>query len=70
MSTLTLELPDELASGLERLVKAGWFIDQNDAVRAALRDLVSDQRFATAEQQQIDDIEWANPLVDLAKNVA
>ena len=59
MSTLTLELPDELAIGLERVVKAGWFLDEKDAVRAALRELVADQRYAAAEQQQLDDIEWA-----------
>lgn len=59
MSTLTLELPDELASGLERVVKSGWFLDENDAVRTALRELLADQRFATAERQQLDDIEWA-----------
>lgn len=58
MSTLTLELPDELAIGLERVVKAGWFLDESDAVRAALRELVADQRYATAERQQLDDIEW------------
>ena len=59
MSTLTLELPDELAIGLERVVKAGWFLDEKDAVRAALRELVADHRYAAAEQQQLDDIEWA-----------
>ncbi len=59
MSTLTLELPDELADGLERVVKAGWFLDGNDAVRAALRELLADRRFATAEQQQLHDIDWA-----------
>ncbi len=59
MSTLTLETPGELANGLERVVKSGWFVDENDAVRAALRELLADQRFATAERQQLDDIEWA-----------
>ncbi len=56
---MMLELPDEIAAGLERVVKSGWFTDEKDAVRTALRDLISDRRFATQERQQLADLEWA-----------
>ncbi len=46
MSTVTVELPDELASELERVVKSGWFADENEAVRTALRELLAGSRYA------------------------
>ncbi len=59
MSTLTLELPDELANGLQRIVKSGWFTDEKEAIHAALRELLTDRRYALQERQQLEDIEWA-----------
>lgn len=46
MSTVTVELPAELASELERVVKSGWFADENEAVRTALRELLAGSRYA------------------------
>lgn len=59
MSTLTVELPDELARELGRVVESGWFADKDDAVRAALRDLLASGRYALQERQQLDDIALA-----------
>ena len=59
MSTLTIELPDELASELGRVVASGWFADKSDAVRTALRELLANGRYALQERQQLDDIAWA-----------
>jgi Arc/MetJ-type ribon-helix-helix transcriptional regulator len=59
MSTVTVELPDELARELERVVKSGWFADENEAVRTALRELFSTNRYALQERQKLNDIAWA-----------
>jgi len=59
MSILTVELPDELANELRRVVESGWFADKGDAVRTALRELLGNGRYALQERQQLDDIAWA-----------
>jgi Arc/MetJ-type ribon-helix-helix transcriptional regulator len=59
MTTMTLDFPDALTAELEAAVEAGWFENQAEAVRAAVRDFVSQRRFALQEQQQLADIEWA-----------
>ena len=59
MTTMTLDFPDALTAELDAAVEAGWFENQAEAVRAAVRDFVSQRRFALQEQQQLADIEWA-----------
>lgn len=59
MSTLTLELPEALRAELDAVVEAGWFENQGEAVRAALRDFVNHRKLALMEQHQLADIEWA-----------
>ncbi len=59
MTTLTLELPEALSAELDAAVQAGWFESQAEAVRAAVRELVSSRKLALLEQQQLDDIDWA-----------
>ena len=59
MSTVTVELPDELATELGRVVASGWFADEGAAVREALRALLVGRRYALQERQQLDDIAWA-----------
>ncbi len=64
MTTLTLDLPEALTAELDAAVEAGWFADQAEAVRAAVRDFVSHGKLALQEKQQLADIERA---VDAAK---
>jgi len=59
MTTLTLDLPEALAAELDAAVEAGWFTSQAEAVRAAVRDLVSHRKLAVMEKQQLADIDWA-----------
>lgn len=59
MTTLTVELPEALSAELDAAVQSGWFESQAEAVRAAVRDLMSSRKLALLEQQQLDDIEWA-----------
>ncbi len=65
MSTLTLTLPDALTAEINAAVEAGWFENQADAVRAAIRDFLGRRNLGLQEKQQLSDIEWA---VGLAKN--
>jgi Arc/MetJ-type ribon-helix-helix transcriptional regulator len=59
MTTLTLELPEALSAELDAAVEAGWFTSQAEAVRAAVRDLMSHRKLALLEKQQLSDIDWA-----------
>ena len=59
MTTLTLDFPDALTAELDAAVEAGWFENQAEAVRAAVRDSLSQRRLALLEQHQLADIEWA-----------
>ena len=67
MTTLTLDFPDALTAELDAAVEAGWFENQAEAVRAAVRDFLSQGRLALQEQHQLADIEWA---LDTAKKSA
>ncbi len=59
MTTLTLDLPEELTAELDAAVEAGWFTSQAEAVRAAVRDMMSHRKLALLEKQQLADIDWA-----------
>ncbi|MCB0117250.1 MAG: hypothetical protein KDD84_24290 [Caldilineaceae bacterium] len=59
MTTLTLDLPEALTAELDAAVQAGWFASQEEAVRAAVRDMMSHGKLALLEQQQLADIDWA-----------
>lgn len=54
-----MELPEALAAEIDAAVEAGWFANQAEVVRAAVRDFVSHRKLALLEQQQLADIEWA-----------
>ena len=59
MKSLTVELPDKLAEELGAVVKAGWYSDEGEAVRLALREFLRRQRRELEEQFQREDIAWA-----------
>jgi Arc/MetJ-type ribon-helix-helix transcriptional regulator len=59
MTTLTLDLPEALTAELDAAVEAGWFTSQAEAVRAAVRDMMSHRKLALLEKQQLADIDWA-----------
>jgi len=59
MTTLTLDLPEALTAELDAAVEAGWFTSQAEAVRAAVRDMMSHRKLALMEKQQLADIDWA-----------
>jgi Arc/MetJ-type ribon-helix-helix transcriptional regulator len=59
MRSVIIELPDQLAEELDSVVQSGWFDDESDAVRQALREFLSRQRRKLEEQFQREDIAWA-----------
>lgn len=52
-------LPDRLAEELDAMVKAGWFSDEEEAMRLALREFVRRNRLELLERFQREDISWA-----------
>jgi Arc/MetJ-type ribon-helix-helix transcriptional regulator len=59
MKTLQVQLPDQMAWELDNAVAAGVFENAAEAVRVALRELITCRRFELMEQQQLQDIAWA-----------
>lgn len=59
MKSLTVELPERLAEELQAVIEAGWFTDEGEAVRLALRELLRQQRRELEERFQREDIAWA-----------
>ena len=58
MKTLTIECPDSLVDRLERLVQAGWVVDQQQAMIEALRRFLDSHRPEIIESQVLADVEW------------
>lgn len=59
MKTMTLELPENLATDVDNAVKAGWFTDPQEAIRQAVREFLNSHRLELQERQQLEDIAWA-----------
>jgi Arc/MetJ-type ribon-helix-helix transcriptional regulator len=59
MKSIKVELPDKLAHELNAMVKAGWFRNEAEVMRSALRDFVRRNRPELLERFQRDDIAWA-----------
>jgi Arc/MetJ-type ribon-helix-helix transcriptional regulator len=59
MKSLRLEMPDKLVDELERLVRAGWFHSQQEAIRLAVVEFVRQRRLDLVERFEREDIDWA-----------
>ena len=59
MKAITVELPEAVAKELGRLVEAGWFRSEEEAVRWALFEFMRRHRFELEERFQREDIAWA-----------
>lgn len=64
MKTLSIEIPDQLAKEIERLVQAGWFASEEEIARLALAEFVHRRSSELPEQSQRADIQWALSLKD------
>ena len=58
MKSINVSLPDKIAEELSRLVEAGWFHDEAEAVRVALMEFLSHHAAELQERFQHEDIEW------------
>ena len=59
MKTVQVELNDTLAEKLDALIKDGFFITEEEAIRFALVRLIASQEFMLAERFERHDIAWA-----------
>ncbi len=59
MKALNVELPDQLADNITRMVRDGWFQSENELVRMALIEFLRTRQAELQERFQLDDITWA-----------
>ena len=59
MKTINLDIPEKLAVEIEKYVKGGWFSDEAELMREALREFIRHHRPMLMERFMEEDIEWA-----------
>lgn len=59
MKSLVVEVPEQVAAEVQRLVAGGWFHSENEVARQALIEFVRSRSAEFQEQLQRDDIAWA-----------
>jgi Arc/MetJ-type ribon-helix-helix transcriptional regulator len=59
VKSINVDLPEKIAEELTRLVTAGWFRDEGEAVRVALVEFLGHRTAELQERFQREDIEWA-----------
>ena len=64
METLHVDLPEKVAEELRRLVGAGWFESEGEAVRMAVVEFVQRHQANLIERFQREDIHWALSQAD------
>lgn len=61
---MTVEMPDALSQELRGLVSNGWYASEDEALREAVRELVTRRQRQLQEQHQLEDIAWALKLAE------
>jgi Arc/MetJ-type ribon-helix-helix transcriptional regulator len=59
MKTINVDVPEKLAVEIEKYVKGGWFSDEAELMREALREFIRHHRPMLMERFMEEDIEWA-----------
>jgi len=59
MKTISVNLPDNLATAVDNFVEAGFFSSELDVLLAAVTEFVRRNRINLVEQFAHEDIEWA-----------
>ena len=59
MASMQIELPDQLAGAMQRLVQNGWFQTEQKIIRLALVEFIRRHQAELTEQFQLEDIAWA-----------
>jgi Arc/MetJ-type ribon-helix-helix transcriptional regulator len=59
MKTINVHIPEKLAAEIEKYVQSGWFNDEDELMREALREFIHHHRPMLIEKFLEEDIEWA-----------
>lgn len=59
MKTINVDIPDKLEIEIEKYIKSGWFSDEAELMREALREFIFHHRPILVEKFMEEDIEWA-----------
>lgn len=56
--TLEIEAPRQVVNQMQKLVEYGWYVDEADVVREALRRFLVTHQADLLEQQIREDVVW------------
>ena len=59
MKSLNVELPDQVADTIAKMVRDGWFHSEHELVRTALAEFLRTRQSELQERFQREDIAWA-----------
>lgn len=59
MKSLNVDVPDQIAEDITRMIRDGWFHSEHELVRAALIEFLRTRRHELQERFQREDISWA-----------
>ncbi len=59
MKALHVELPEQVAADIARMVREGWFRSEDELVRLALIEFLRTRQTELQERFQREDIAWA-----------
>lgn len=62
MKTINVDIPEKLAGEIEKYIKGGWFSNEAELMREALREFIRHHQVRLMEQFMEEDIEWALKL--------
>ncbi|MCX6658755.1 MAG: ribbon-helix-helix domain-containing protein, partial [Candidatus Bathyarchaeota archaeon] len=57
--TIQVDIPEKLVTEIEEYVKEGWFNNEGELMREALRQFIRHHRPMLMEKYMQEDIEWA-----------
>lgn len=59
MKTINVDIPEKLGAEIEKYIKGGWFSNEAELMREALREFIRHHQVRLMEQFMEEDIEWA-----------
>jgi metal-responsive CopG/Arc/MetJ family transcriptional regulator len=58
MKTVNVDIPEKLGTEIEKYIKDGWFSNESELMREALREFIRHHRPMLMEKFMEEDIEW------------
>ena len=62
MKTININIPEKLAIEMEKYIESGWFNNEDELMREALREFIRQRRPMLTEKYMEEDIEWAEKI--------